>query len=125
VSEIRSYEDLIAWQKAYRLVLRVYKASATFPAEERFGLTSQMRRCAVSVPSNIAEGWGRQSTTDYERFLRIARGSAFELNTQLKLAIDLGFLLDGEDVLADVDEVQRLLVGLIRSLSRTNTTPNR
>lgn len=119
MGQIKSYEDLIAWQKAYQLVLDVYRVTAKFPADERFGLTAQMRRCAVSIPSNIAEGWGRQSRSDYERFLRIARGSSFELKTQIRLAIDLEYLREDQSLLADIVEVQRLLYGLITSLQRS------
>lgn len=117
---IKSYEDLIAWQKAYRLVLEIYRVTRAFPDDERFGLVAQMRRAAVSIPSNIAEGWGRHSTTDYLRFLRIARGSTYELITQCRLAGDLGF--GGcDEVLDAAREVERLINGLIRAVDRTRT----
>ena len=87
---VRSYRDLVAWQRARDLVREVYLLTAKFPVGERFGLVSQMDRAAVSVPSNIAEGYGRATTQDYLHFLRIARGSAYELETQLVLAEDLG-----------------------------------
>ena len=116
MAAIKRYEDLIAWQKAFALVLRVYEASRGFPADERFGLTQQVRRAAVSIPSNIAEGWGRFSRTDYLRFLDMARGSTFELQTQLKLADALGFLQSHQDVHELVGEVERLVSALIRAL---------
>ena len=87
---VKSYRDLIAWQKARELVKEEYLLTANFPVGERFGLVSQMDRAVVSVPSNIAEGYGRATTQDYLHFLRIARGSACELETQLVLAEDLG-----------------------------------
>ena len=115
MAKIEKYEDLIAWQKAYALVLRVYAITKKFPDNERFGMTSQMRRAAVSIPSNIAEGFGRYSRADYLRFLDIALGSTYELETQLRLAHDLNYCQDREalDLLA---ELTRILTGLIRSL---------
>lgn len=122
---VQSYQDLAAWQEARVLVRMVYEMSKTFPADERFGLVSQIRRCAVSVPSNIAEGYGRGSRNDYSRFLRIARGSLFEIETQLILASDLGFI-EGDaktDIQEQIDRVARPLWGLIRSVE--NTQPSR
>ena len=117
-AEIRSFRDLIAWQKAMTLCECVYAVSKGHPAEERFGLTAQMRRAAVSVPSNIAEGYGRQQKQDYIRFLNIALGSLFELETQLLLCIKLGF--NDADMLRPctelVREVDRILCGLIRGV---------
>ena len=117
---VKSYRDLIAWQRARDLVREVYLLTAKFPVGERFGLTSQMDRAAVSVPSNIAEGYGRATTQDYLHFLRIARGSVYELETQLVLAEDLG--LCGREtsskVAATLQEVIRLLQGLVAALER-------
>ena len=117
---VKSYRDLIAWQRARDLVREVYLLTATFPVGERFGLVSQMDRSAVSIPSNIAEGYGRATTQDYLHFLRIARGSAYELETQLVLAEDLG--LCGREasskVAATLQEVIRLLQGLVAALER-------
>ena len=112
------YRDLIAWQKAMDLVEQVYRATGAFPGEERYGLTSQMRRAAVSVPSNIAEGQGRASTADFLRFLTIARGSVKELETQVLIARRLDYL-DEQNVSGltrRTEEVSRLLSGLIASL---------
>ena len=117
---VNSYRDLIAWQRARELVKEVYLLTATFSVGERFGLVSQMDRSAVSIPSNIAEGYGRATTQDYLHFLRIARGSAYELETQLVLAEDLA--LCGREasskVAATLQEVVRLLQGLIAALER-------
>lgn len=98
-------------------MLKVYGATASFPREELFGLTQQMRRAAVSVPSNIAEGFGRYWLADYICFLDIALGSVFELQTQLRLAHDLNYLKDSA-ILDDATEVARILNGLIASLRR-------
>ncbi|MEM0983024.1 MAG: four helix bundle protein [Planctomycetota bacterium] len=117
---IRSYEDLEAWQLAMACVELVYRASSGFPPDERFGLTAQVRRAAVSVPSNIAEGYGRNARPDYLRFLRIARGSLYEVETQLLVAVRLGFLGEGEhrEIQAKLAEAGRVLAGLIRSLEK-------
>ena len=116
MAKIRRYEDLIAWQKAYELLLSVYRLSKGFPTEERYGLTQQMRRAAVSIPSNIAEGFGRHTRADYLRFLDIARGSTYELQTQTRIAADLGWLAHNHEAHQLVAEVERVLNGLIRSL---------
>ncbi len=116
--EIKTFRDLIAWQKGRVLVKHVYQVTTAMPASERFGLTSQMRRAAVSIPSNIAEGYARQSLADYLRYLRMARGSLAELETQLVLAEDLGFLRVSEPVAAVLAETDRVVQGLIRSLDR-------
>jgi four helix bundle protein len=115
---IRSFRDLIAWQRTYSLGLEIIRRLATFPSEERFGLALQIRRSAVSVPSNISEGFGRGTRQDYLRFLYIARGSLYELNTQLSFARDLGYLdaETGARLGEQVDECERVLWGLIRSL---------
>jgi four helix bundle protein len=112
------YRDLVAWQKSMDLTERVYRCTADLPLEERYGLTSQMRRAATSIPSNIAEGQGRRSTDDeFIRFLRIALGSLCELETQLELSVRLKMLSPEQlSALRPVsEEVGRLLNGLIRS----------
>ncbi len=111
------FGKLIGWQKAYDLVLTVYQLTKSFPEDERFGLANQLRRGAVSIPSNIAEGWGRGARTDYVRFLKIARGATYELQTQLWLAADLDFVEPNDAVHDLADEVGRILNGLIRALS--------
>ncbi len=117
---ISSYEDLDAWKLGVRACTRVYEATASFPSDERFGLVSQLRRAVVSIPSNIAEGWGRGSTQDYARFLRIARGSLYEVETQLVVAKELGFMPDEacRETTASVRECGRVLAGLIKSIEK-------
>ena len=89
---MRGYRSLIIWQKARELVREIYSITNDFPKEEAFGLISQIRRAVISIPSNIAEGYGRQYRSEYVRFLNIARGSCYEVETQLILCMDLGFL---------------------------------
>jgi four helix bundle protein len=116
--EIRSFRDLIAWQKAMELCERAYTLSHGFPADERFGLTAQLRRAAVSVPSNIAEGYGRGRTQDYVRFLSVARGSLYEMETQVILSVQLGFAA-GDAAAAcmnSIREVDRVLCALGRAV---------
>jgi len=110
----RSYKDLVAWQKAMNLVTAVYRATAGFPKEEQFGLTSQLRRAAVSIPSNIAEGQGRLSEKEFCYFLGQARGSLMEVETQLQIAQNLGYLESErtDALLKACAEVGRILNGL-------------
>ena len=115
---IRTYRDLVAWQRAMELAEEVYRTTAAFPGEEKFGLVSQMRRAAVSVPSNIAEGFGRKRKAEFRRFLEIACGSLFELQTQAELARRLGHL-EGRGLKAVRDlthELDAVLAGLVRSV---------
>ncbi len=100
-----------------QLAKRVYDLTKSFPVEERFGLVQQMRRAAVSVPSNIAEGAARSSPKEYAQFLNIARGSLAELDTQIKLAIMLEFIVADSDCLGQVEHIARLLTGLHRKWS--------
>ncbi len=93
---LKNYKELKVWQKSYELCLKIYRITAKFPKEERYGLTSQIRRAAVSVPSNIAEGYGRKTTPEYIRFLYIAYGSNCELETQILLSGDLGYIETGK-----------------------------
>jgi four helix bundle protein len=115
-----SYKDLIVYQKAYRLSLAVYEATSSFPREEVYGLVSQMRRSAVSLPCNIAEGYRRGHRKEYIQFLYMASGSCGELETQLSLSLDLGLIdkASFDTLHRDQDEVSRLLRGLIFSLQR-------
>ena len=89
--KLKSFKELIVWQKAYKLVLEIYKFTCNFPKTETYGLVQQIRRAAISIPSNIAEGYGRKHKTDYHRFLSMAYGSLLELETQYMLSIDLGY----------------------------------
>ncbi len=125
MGEIKTFRDLIAWQKSMQLAKEVYKATAAMPDSERFGLTAQMRRAAVSIPSNIAEGHGRQSLPDYIRFLKTSRGSLMELQTQLLLAQDLGFIRPTGELTDILSETDRVLQGLIRSLQKVQSEGER
>lgn len=120
------FRELQVWRKAHRLVLDVYQASGTFPREEVYGITSQIRRCAISIPSNIAEGCGRGSDSEFARFLQIAMGSACELEYQLLLARDLGFLHpENFTTLHDqVAEVKRMLTSLIQKVRARSESRN-
>jgi four helix bundle protein len=89
---INSYQDLEVWKKAMELVTDIYKITQTFPKEELYGLTNQLRRASVSVPANIAEGWGRGTTKGYIQFLRIARGSLLEVETLMTISYNLGYV---------------------------------
>jgi four helix bundle protein len=116
MSVARNHKDLIVWQKSVALASKIYSATRKFPDEERFGLSSQMRRSAVSIASNIAEGAGRNRRGEYIRFLDIARGSASELETHVLVTTDLQLLDPALHVDEDVAEVGRLLAMLIRKL---------
>jgi four helix bundle protein len=114
----QSYRDLIAWQKAMVLVRQIYQATQAFPREEQYGLTNQLRRAAVSVPSNIAEGPARFSAKEFYRFLSNARGSLVEIETQIQIALDLGYLTKdkGTHLLRAAAELGRILNGLLASI---------
>jgi four helix bundle protein len=115
---VRDFRELKVWAKAHRLTLATYRATASFPREEVYGLTSQMRRCASSIPANIAEGCGRDGATELARFLRIAAGSASELEYHLLLAHDLSFLDHAVHarLTSDVTEVKRMLTAFVHRL---------
>jgi len=115
---VRSYRDLLVWQRGMDLAEEVYRLSRVWPKEELYGLTSQVRRAAGSIPANIAEGYGRQSSASYTHFLNVARGSLKELETHLILAERVGSAKDGScsDALQQADELGRMLGGLIRSV---------
>jgi four helix bundle protein len=115
---ITSHKDLIVWQKSMDLVVLTYKLTDKLPSKEQFGLISQIRRAAVSVPSNIAEGYGRQTTGNYIQFLSIARGSLLELETQIDLCIRLKYfqLIDTENIFDDILEISKMLRSLLSKL---------
>ena len=114
-----NHRKLVAWQEAIRLVELVYRETANFPRQEIFGLASQLRRAAVSIPSNIAEGAGRNSTRELAHFLGIASGSRTELDTHLGIAVRLGFIRADSEVFPLLDRVGRLLVGLRKSIKQS------
>ena len=115
---MKDYKDLISWQKSMQLSVEVYKLTRLLPKEETYGLVSQLRRAVVSVASNIAEGYGRDSTLEYARFLKVARGSLYETETQLTLCEMLGFLTK-EDITSAISlcaEIGRMLNTMLRRL---------
>jgi four helix bundle protein len=114
---VTSHKDLIVWQKSITLASKVYAATRRLPTGERYGLTQQLRRAAVSIPSNIAEGSARRSRAEFVQFLHIARGSLSEIETQVMIAVNQGYMSTDESPLRDIAEVGRLLNGLIRSLA--------
>ncbi len=114
----RDFRDLLVWQKAMTLVTDVYRVTACFPKEELYGLTSQVRRAAVSIPSNIAEGQARLTPGEFRQFLGHAKGSLAELETQLLIAENLGYCAISESLLQELTEVRRMLNGLLSSLTR-------
>jgi len=114
---MKSFRELIVWQKGIQMVIQIYEKTKRFPKEEIFGLKLQIRRCAVSIPSNIAEGYGRQHTMEYVRFLQIARGSLNELITQLEIAEKLGYLDEISIELSECDELGKMLNSLLNKLS--------
>lgn len=120
---VLNYRELMAWQRAMDYAVAVYQGTASFPAEEIYGLRAQVRRAAVSIPSNIAEGQGRRSTREFLHLLSVAHGSIRESETQLMLARRLGYMEDGalQQLLKDASEVGRLVNGLSNSLSGKET----
>ena len=111
---MRGHRDLVVWQKAMQLVRDIYRVTREFPRDEIYGLTNQLRRAAVSVPSNLAEGHGRFSRKEFRQFIGRARGSLLEVETQLEIARDLGYLNStaARELLAQASEIARLLHGL-------------
>ena len=119
IGEVKTFRDLFVWKKSMALVVEIYQESKLFPDEEQFGLIAQIRRSATSIPCNIAEGFGRKTTQDYLRFLHIAIGSLYELQTQLEISFNLSFLnKDKFDTLYDsTKEIERMLSSLIKKLN--------
>ncbi len=116
---MKSYRDLIVWQKSMEMVTLVYKLLDNFPDNEKFGLISQLKRSSVSIASNIAEGYGRNYSKDYARFLQIARGSLYEMQTQLQIAVNLKFVSE-EDIESIENlsiEIEKMLNTLIKKIS--------
>ena len=115
---MKTYRELIVWQKSMNLVTNVYQVSNSFPSNENFGLTSQLRRSAISIPSNISEGYGRNSLNDYIRFLNIAVGSLYEVQTQIEIAFNLKYIekMQFESIYKYTREIERMMSSLIRKL---------
>ena len=118
-TQIGSYRELRVWQLAMDVVIEIYRVTRAFPAEEKFGLIAQLRRAAVAIPSNIAEGRSRLGRGEFRRFVSIARGSVAEVETQLAVAVALGFIGADEitSLSAQLDELSRMLFSLYRSLT--------
>lgn len=119
---MKNFKDLLIWQRSHQFTLSIYKASASFPTEEKFGLTSQLRRSSASIPTNIAEGCGRQSDAELHRFLTIAMGSASELEYQLLLAKDLSYLSESSFSLLTIEliEIKKMLNAYIQKIKRNS-----
>ena len=118
MGEIKSHKDLLIWQKGIKIVTLVYQLVRSFPKEELFALTSQLKRASVSIPSNIAEGFGRNTDKSFSHFLAIARGSLYEVETQLLIAEELGFISDDklyEEILGHIEQQSKM----INSFSKT------
>ena len=115
---IESHRDLLVWQKSMDLVEAIYRITQKLPSHEQFGLISQLRRAAVSIPSNIAEGYGRQSSGSYRQFLSVSRGSLLEVETQIEICVRLGYLTeeDTSGVLAGITELGKMLTSLISKI---------
>ena len=116
MEKLKSHKDLKVWQESMTLVVAVYKATEDFPKHEIYGLTSQIRRAAVSIPSNIAEGAGRRGNKEFIRFLYIALGSLSEVETQLEIAFRLNYLESIEDINKSIYFIRKMLANLIKSL---------
>lgn len=118
---MKTFRDILIWQKSMSLVTKIYTSTNNFPKEEIFGITSQIRRCSVSIPSNVAEGFGRESNKEHLRFLNISLGSLFELQTQLEIAKNIQYL-DVEkfkEIYEDTREIERMLVSFINKIKNT------
>jgi four helix bundle protein len=124
VPKVGGFKDLLVWRKGIQLVKEIYKLTKPFPADEKFGLVSQMRRAAVSIPSNIAEGQARKTTGEFIQFLSHAEGSLAELDTQIVLAIELGYSNNAQVASATelVSELKRMLNALRRTLAKAVTS---
>lgn len=116
MSFIKSHKDLKVWQKSFDLVLLIYTIMKEMPSDEKFGLTSQIKRCAVSVPSNIAEGFGRKSQKSFSQFLKISRGSLLELDTQLLITKELKLIEINTDIFTKIEEISKMLNSLINKI---------
>ncbi|OGX38103.1 MAG: four helix bundle protein [Omnitrophica WOR_2 bacterium RIFCSPHIGHO2_02_FULL_52_10] len=124
--KIKSFRELEVWKLGKTIVADIYKTTKTFPDDERFGLTTQMRRCSVSIPSNIAEGFNRFNNNEYRRFLYISLGSCAELETQVEIGNDLGYIGQSErDALVEkLDHESRMIMNLIKKVNEQRATSN-
>lgn len=118
MSKINSYKDLIAWQKGIELTTDIYKMLGQFPKEEKFGLISQISRSCTSIPANIAEGWGRDSDQNFIYYLKIAKGSLYELETHLIISKNINYIAEKtlKDLQIKIEEISKIINGLIKSI---------
>jgi len=123
MTDIKSHKDLKVWQESMDLVTDIYELVQNFPAEEKYNLTSQIKRSAVSIPSNIAEGAGRKSNLEFIQFLNIASGSLSELETQLEIAIRLKFITENEELFKKIIFIRIMITNLKKSLSNKPSSP--
>jgi four helix bundle protein len=119
--KITSYRDLEVWRKGIALVKKVYLMTNSYPSSEQFGVTSQIRRSAASVPANIAEGWGRESSKNYIQFLKTSRGSLYEVDTFIEISLQLDFIdkIEYLNVREDIEELSKMLNSLIKKISQS------
>ena len=115
---MQSHKDLNVWKKSMEFVQNIYRLTRKFPQEEQYGLSAQMRRSAISIPSNIAEGAARNSVKEYKQFLYISLGSAAEIETQLEIAEGLGYISDGKTLQTNIIEIRKMLMGLISYVAK-------
>jgi four helix bundle protein len=118
MKQIKTFKDLLIWQKAMQMVTNIYTTTKSFPKDEMYGLTSQIRRAAVAIPSNIAEGYGRNHTKEYIQFLYISISSLYELQTQLEIALNIQYINEGQfkDLFETSREVERMTSAMIKTL---------
>jgi four helix bundle protein len=119
---LQSHKDLNVWKKSMEFVQNIFRLTREFPQEEQYGLSAQMRRSAISIPSNIAEGAARNSAKEYKQFLYISLGSAAEIETQLEIAEGLGYISDGKSFQTNIIEIRKMLVGLISYVAKKKIT---
>lgn len=116
MEKLKSYKDLEVWKVSMDFVVEIYSRTGSFPTSERYGITSQIRRSAVSIPSNIAEGAGRRNTKEFIHFLYIANGSLSELETQLEIAFRLNYIKDYNPLILNIMHIRKMLINLIHAL---------
>lgn len=119
---MQSHKDLNVWKKSMEFVQNIYRLTRKFPQEEQYGLSAQMRRAAISIPSNIAEGAARNSVKEFKQFLYISLGSASEIETQLEIAEGLGYISDGKSFQTNIIEIRKMLMGLISFVAKKKTS---
>lgn len=121
MDKLKSYKDLEVWKVSMDFVIDIYRITSTFPTSEKFGLTNQIRRSAVSIPSNIAEGAGRRNTREFIQFLYISNGSLSELETQLEIAFRLNYIKDYDSIVLKIMHIRKMLINLIHVLNKKLT----